>query len=140
MSVISDMVTIEAFIKTQFPSAITGKQVVPLQPAAGSFYVRMIDEDRTTETRYHYRVDRVYQIVHVTVRPDMVLADMDALGRAIYQDELIGHIRVNAYSVSQPALTDNGLYAIIGILDTSVRESRDQTVYPKIDNVTVRRV
>jgi len=140
MGVVDDMITIEAFIKTRFPTAITGKQVVPLKPEPGSFYVRMIDEDRTTETRYHYRVDRVYHLVHVTARPDTLLADMDMLGRAIYQDELIGHIRVNAFSVSQPALTDNGLYVIIGILDTSVRESRDQTVYPKINNVNVRRV
>ncbi|WP_433943608.1 hypothetical protein [Paenibacillus sp. SN-8-1] len=140
MSVVTDMGAIEAFIKTQFPAATTGKQVVPKQPPANSFYVRMLDEDRETETRYHYRVDRAYQIVHVASRPDTVLANMDALGRALYQTELIGSIRINSFSVSQPAETDNALYVIIGVLDTSVRESRDQPVWPKINNVGLRKV
>ncbi|WP_054955047.1 hypothetical protein [Paenibacillus dakarensis] len=140
MSVINDMVAIEAYIKALFPTATTGKQDVPAQPPVNSFYVRMIDEDRETETRYHYRVDRAYQIVHVDKRPDTVLANMDALSTAIYQSELIGHIRVNAFSISQPAKTDNGLFVIIGVLDTSVREARVQAQYPKINNVGIRKV
>jgi hypothetical protein len=134
------MVAIEAYIKALFPTATTGKQDVPAQPPPNSFYVRMIDEDRETETRYHFRIDRAYQIVHVASRPDTVLANMDALGSAVYQSELIEHIRVNAFSVSQPAKTENGLFVIIGVLDTSVREARIQTQYPKINNVNVRRI
>lgn len=140
MSVVDDMVTIEAYIKSLFPSAVTGKQDVPLQPPANSFYVRALSDDRVTETRYHFRIDRAYQIVHVAQRPDTVLANMDALGSAVYQTELIGHIRINDFSLSTPAKTENGLFVIIGILDTSVREARIQKTYPKINNVGIRDV
>lgn len=137
MSVVADMLTLEAYIKAMFPAATTGKQDVPLQPPDNSFYVRMVDEDRETETRYHYRVDRAYQIVHVAKRPDTVLANMDTLGAALYQTELVDHIRVNSFSVTQPVKTENGLFAIIGVLDTSVREPRTQVQYPKINKLTV---
>lgn len=140
MSVVDDIVTIETFIKAQFPSAITGKQLVPKQPTANSFYVQLLDESRETETRYHYRVDRTYQIVHFSTRPDAAMANMDTFGRAVYQTELIGHIRVDAFGSSQPAETENGLFAIIGVLETSVREARDQAQYPKINNVAVRKI
>lgn len=134
------MVAIEAYIKALFPSATTGKQDVPAQPPANSFYVRLLDEDRETETRYHFRIDRAYQIVHVAQRPDIVLANMDALSTAVYQTELIGDIRINAFSISQPAKTENGLFVIIGVLDTSVRQARIQPQYPKINSVGIRKV
>ncbi|KKO54506.1 hypothetical protein [Paenibacillus sp. DMB20] len=140
MSVINDIVAIEAYIKALFPTATTGKQDVPAQPPPNSYYVRMIDEDRETETRYHYRVDRAYQIVHVDKRPDTVLANMDKLSTAVYQTELIGPIRINAFSISPPAKTENGLFVIIGVLDTSVREARIQPEYPKINHVNIRRM
>ena len=134
------MVAIEAYIKALFPTATTGKQDVPAQPPANSFYVRLLDEDRETETRYHFRIDRAYQVVHLAQRPDTVLANMDALSTAIYQTELIGDIRINAFSISQPAKTDNGLFVIIGVLDTSVRQARIQPVYPKINHVGITQV
>jgi len=138
LSVIDDMVTIEAHIKTLFPAAITGKQKIPLKPPANSFYVVVDDEDRVTETRYHFRIDRVYQIVHFAERPDTALANMSALGDAILQTELIKHIRVNDWSATQPFETEDAdLYAIIGVLDTSVRQSRIQKAYPKINNVNI---
>lgn len=139
-AVVSDMVAIEAYIKALFPTATTGKQDVPAQPPANSFYVRFLTEDRETETRYHFRIDRAYQIVHIAQRPDTVLANMDRLGAALYQTELVGDIRVNAFSVSQPAKTENGLFVIIGVLDTSVRQAREQAQYPKINHVGVTQV
>lgn len=140
MSVVNDIVAIETFIRTQFPAATTGKEEIPLQPPANSFYIRALDDDRETETRYHFRVDRPYQIVHITQRPDTVLADMDALGSAFYQTELIGAIRIDGFTVSQTFKTENGLYAKIGILETNVRESRIQKTYPKINYVGIRDV
>lgn len=134
------MVAIEAHIKALFPTVTTGKQTIPEQPLPNSFYVRLLNEDRETETRYHFRIDRQYQIVHFTERPDTVLANMDTFGTSVYQSELIGHIRVNSFSTTQPMQTENDLYVIIGVLDTSVRQAREQTQYPKINHVNVRRI
>ena len=140
MSVINDMVEIEAYIKALFPAAITGKQVIDEQPPANSFYIRMLNEDRETETRYHFRIDRTYQIVHFAERPDTVLANMQTIGDAVYQNEHIGPIRINGFSVSQPTMTENDLFVIIGILDTSIRQARAQETYPKINHIGVRRI
>lgn len=137
MSVVTDITAIEAYVKALFPTATTGKQVVPLQPPDNSFYVRMIGEDRVTETRYHYRVNRTYQVVHITTRPDTALTNMDSLGAALYQREKIGSIRIKAYSVSPPALTDSGQYAIIGVIETEVREARTLADDPLIQHVEV---
>ncbi|MEK4360808.1 hypothetical protein NYE48_27765 [Paenibacillus sp. FSL M7-1455] len=141
MSVVDDMVTIETYIKTLFPAAITGKQKIPLKPPPNSFYVVVDDENRVTETRYHFRNDRVYQIVHFAERPDTALANMSAFGDAVLQTELIKYIRVNDWSTTQPFETEDAdLYAIIGVLDTSVRQARIQKAYPKINNVNVTQI
>lgn len=140
MGVVDDIVALEAFVKSIFPTAKTGKQDVPEQPPADSFYIRVMDPDYNTETSYHYRIDRPYEIIHLAERPDTVLANMDRIGAALYQTQLIGHIRINSFSHSQPAKTENGLFVVIGVLLTSVREARIQPVYPKINNVTVRKI
>lgn len=140
MGVLDDLLTIESYVKALFPLAKTGKQLVPDKPVANSFYIRIVSEDRETETRYHYRVDRTYEVIHFAARPDTALSNMDKLGRAIYQTELIGHIRVGDFAISEPSETENELYVTIGVIETSVRESRDQVVWPKINNITVRKV
>ncbi|CAM2951592.1 hypothetical protein PASE110613_09110 [Paenibacillus sediminis] len=138
MALNDEIIAIESFVKAQFPDATTGKQTIPAVPKANSFYVRFLSEERENETRYHYRIDREYQIVYFAQWPEQVMPKMDALGRALYQADSIDYIRIESFSFSQPVKTDNDLFVSIGILATSTRESRDQTAYPKINNVTVK--
>lgn len=137
MALIDDIVAIEAFIKTQFPDAMTTKQTVPTAPTHNSFVIRFLSDDRETETRYHYRIDREYQIIYFAIKPEQVLPKMDALARAFYETDTIGRMRVESFAYSQPAKTESGIYVSIGILETTVREARTQTQYPKMNKITV---
>ncbi|WP_114494891.1 phage tail terminator family protein [Fontibacillus phaseoli] len=137
MALIDDIVAIESFIKAQFPDATTTKQTVPTAPTHNSFVIRFLNDDRETETRYHFRIDREYQIVYFASKAEQVLPKMDALARAFYEADVIGRVRVESFAFSQPAKTESGMYVSIGILETSAREARTQTQYPKMNKVTV---
>lgn len=137
MALIEDIVALESFIKAHFPDATTTKQTVPAAPVHNSFVIRFLNDDRETETRYHYRIDREYQIIYFASKAEQVLPKMDTLARMLYETDAIGRMRVESFAFSQPAKTENGIYVSIGILETSVREARTQAQYPKINKVTV---
>ena len=145
MTIISDIVAIEAFVKAKYPApAHTYKQTPPLKPEPKTFVVRVIDDGRTTETRYHTRVDRTYQIVYYSDKVADVLTKMDALSFA-FMDALIvpvsgstRNIRVGTFSYSEPFETENDLFASIGVLTTEVREARTRPQWPLIGKVNVR--
>lgn len=146
MTLVNDLVSIENFVKTVHPTAHTEKQTVPLLPVANTFVIRFQDERRESETAYHYRIDREYQIVYLGANAPDVLTKIDVLGRAIYQARVLpisGSLRylsVESFSFGQPFQTDNNLHAGIAVLTTEVREARDQPTYQKIMNVHTRYV
>ena len=145
MTVINDIIAVEAFVKAKYPTpAHTYKQTPPLSPDPKTFVVRIIDAGRTTETRYHTRADRTYQIVYYSDKVADVLAKMDELSFA-FMDVLVipvsassRNIRVGAFSYSEPFETENDLLASIGILTTEVREARTQPQWPIIGKVNAR--
>lgn len=139
MEIIDEIVAIETFIHAQFPTSATGKQIVPNNPKVDTFYIRFASEKRETETRYHVRADREYQIVYVAEWPETAIPKMEALAKALYQTETIsGGIRVESFSFTQPVELEGGGYAAIGILSTVVRKPRDQAVSSIIQNVGIR--
>jgi hypothetical protein len=81
--------SVEDFVKTVHPTALTEKQNVPRKPPANLFVVRFQNDDRTSETGYHYRIDREYQIVYFGADEADVLTKMDSLSTALYQRQLI---------------------------------------------------
>lgn len=144
MALVNDLLSIEDFVKAQFPTAHTEKQTVPLKPAPNTFVIRYLGESREVETAAHYRIDREYDVVYLGATAADVLTQMDALGRALYQTKLIPikdslrYIRVESFSTSQPFETENDLFACIAVLQTEIREARDQAEYDLIQHVYAR--
>lgn len=145
MALVNELISVENFVKAKFPTAHTEKQTPPKQPTANTFVIRYLDGRLTSETAYHFRTDREYQIVYYGADAADVLTKMDALSTALYQVKLIPingslrYIRVETFAFSQPFQTDNDkLFACIGVLSTQVREARDQIAYEKIQNVFAR--
>ncbi|MGF9711625.1 hypothetical protein [Paenibacillus naphthalenovorans] len=144
MTLVNDLISVENFVKAKFPTAVTEKQTPPKKPVANTFVIRFQNDSRESETRFHYRTDREYQIVYFGADASDVLTKMDALSKALYQIQLIPingslrYIRIESFSFSQPFETDNKLFACIGVLSTQVREARDQQVYEKIMHVYTR--
>ncbi len=145
MTLINELVAIEAFIKRTFPTAITEKQTVPKVPKVNTFVIRLQNDERTLETPAHYRIEREYQIVYFGAKSPDVLAAMDALSTAVYQsntipmnDGSLRYVRTESFSFSMPFETDGGLYAAIGVLSAETREARTQAVYDKIMKINTR--
>ncbi|WP_010495080.1 hypothetical protein [Paenibacillus elgii] len=145
MTLIDDIVSVEGFVKAKFPTATTVKQTLPKQPAAGTFVIRFQNDSRESETAFHFRTDRDYQIVYFGARADEVLAKMDALSTTLYQTQVIPrtdgslrYVRVESFAFSQPFKTENELFACIGVLSAQTRTARDQQTYEKMMNVYAR--
>lgn len=144
MSAVNDLISVEEFVRGVSPTSATEKQTVPKKPTANLFVIRQQDERRTSETRFHFRIDREYQLVYYGTDAADTLAKMDALSTALYKTELIPikdslrYLRVESFSISAPFRTDNELDAIIAVLAVTVREARDQETYDKIARVYTR--
>lgn len=138
MRVVNDLISVEAFVKAQFSASSTFKQWSPESPESDTFVIQQISDRRETETNYHTRVERTYQIVYVNAELPEVLTKMDALSYAAMDGTLIPinasarFIRVEAFSYSQPFQTENDLFACIGVMSTEVREARTQDTSPFI--------
>jgi hypothetical protein len=128
---------------TVFPTATTEKQLVPKKPASNSFVIRVIGESPESETAYHVRKDRDYQIIYFHEEAESVLNVMGQLSDAIFQRNVIPikdslrYIRAESFSFSQPFETENELIACIGIMQTRVREAPAQETAPLINEINV---
>lgn len=141
MAIIDEIGAIESFIQANFPESATGKQTIPKKPIVDTFYIRFLNDDRTTETRYHYRADREYQVIYFAQWPEEVIPKMDALSEALYQTENIASgIRVESFAFAQPVELDSGGYVSIGILEVAVRTARQQPDDPLIEQIHIRQV
>ena len=141
MAIIDEIIAIESFIKARFPTVNTGKQTIPKKPALDTFYVRFLADNRETDTHYHIRANRDYQIVYVAEWPEDIIPKMDALSDALYQTEVVSDgIRLASFSFSQPTALEGGGYVSIGILTVKIRKPREQAVNPIINKVVIRQV
>ncbi|KOS02498.1 hypothetical protein [Paenibacillus polymyxa] len=142
MALISEIEAIEAFIKRKYPDATYEKQTVPEQPTPGLFVVRFLRDGRTLETGMHYRIDRDYQIIHFAKYPEETMPVMSELSAAIYAEGGLPdvHMRFEGFGFGQPVLTENKIYATVGVLQTTVREMKPQRQYDKINHIHPRYV
>lgn len=144
MAVVDELQSVVDFIKAMFPTANVIKQNPPSTPTPNTFVARLLSSDTDSETLYHMRRSRDYQIVCYGSHPSDVLAKMDAIERKTINDIVIPikgslrYISVGGFSFSMPFKTESGVDAVIGILQTEVREARDQATYEKIMQVYAR--
>jgi hypothetical protein len=142
MSVINEVNSVGDFVKTQFPTVNVVKQNVPTAPVPNTFVVRVLRDQRSTELLYSMLVERDYQFVYFGTDAGDVLTKMDDLSRATMNNQIVipitgslRYIRVEGFNFSQPFKTEGGVDAIIGVMQTQVREARDQATFEKIMHV-----
>ena len=118
-------------------------QSMPTTYAANELSIRFAGSSTASETGYHYRLDRIYQLVYFGASELDCLAKMQTLEQKFNNDQLIPlkgserHMRLEPFSISAPFKTESNIYAIIGMLNASLREARTQEVYPPIINVEI---
>jgi hypothetical protein len=144
MAVANDMQSVADFIKTIYPTANVIKQNVPTTPTPNTFVVRLLSSDTESETLYHMRRTRDYQIVYYGSNVSDVLTKVDEIERKSMNDLVIPingtlrYLRVIGASFGMPMKTESNIDVVLGVLQTEVREARDQATYDKIINVYAR--
>lgn len=144
-SIANEIESIAEFIESEFTSASIHYQRVPTEPKANDLSIRYLMGDTETETNYHYRLDRTYQIVYFAQNELACLTKFDALQRKLNNTFVIPikdssrHLRIESFNFSQPFKTEGGtIIGILGVLSVNVREARTQQTHEKINQVTVR--
>jgi hypothetical protein len=89
-------------------------------------------------------VERDYQVVYFGSNVADVLSKIDDISHAVMNNQIVipikdslRYIRVESFNFSQPFKTEGGLDSVIGVLQTQVREARDQEQFEKITKVNV---
>jgi hypothetical protein len=141
-SVINEIESITEFIEPLFAGVSVHYQQVPVEPSPNSLVVRYLMGANETETNYHYRLDRHYQIVYFDHSEFACLQKFEQLEREINNILVIPlkesdrYLRLDSFSFSQPFHTESGtVTAILGVLQAHIRESREQPFVQKINNV-----
>lgn len=144
MSAQSELASVGAFVKTVVSGAAL-KYEVPSQATKDTLVVRIQTNDYESETRYHYRIDRTYQIITYGADSPSVTAKMDAIARKVNDKTTmiptvssLRYIRANGFGYGAAMRTESGLWACVGVLQTEVREARTQEQYEKIMHVYPR--
>jgi hypothetical protein len=144
-SITNEIESIAAFVEPVLTGATVYKQRVPVQPVANEVSIRYLTGDSESETNYHYRLDRDYQIIYFAQNEFACLQKFEALEQKLNDVFVIPingsmrYLRVGSFSFSQPFKTEGGtVFAMIGVLRVSVREARTQEQYEKIMNIETR--
>ena len=145
MALLNELASVGAFVMSALPTDAQLKYEVPTEPSASTVVVRMLTTDTESETGYHYRVDRSYQIVIYGADSPTVLERMDAVSRLLNDRTTLipitgslRYIRTDGFGYSAAFRTESGLWACVGVLQTEVREARTQEQYEKIMHVYPR--
>ncbi|MCM3784316.1 hypothetical protein M3231_15135 [Neobacillus mesonae] len=142
MSTVTDeIIAIETFVNGALPDVLTEKQTVPEQPRPNTLVIRFQNGDPPVkETPYYYRIDREYQFVYFSEFAEEAFPIMDSLVDAFEITESLPdtNMRIDGFTYGHPTLTDNKIYATIGILTAETRRSVPQKQYEKINNVYSR--
>lgn len=144
MTVQNELESVGAFVKAVVSGAAL-KYEVPSQATKDTLVVRIQTNDYESETRYHYRIDRTYQIITYGADSPSVIAKMDAIARKINDKTTmipiagtLRYIRTDNFGYGAALRTESGLWACVGVLRTEVREARTQEQYDKIMHVYPR--
>jgi hypothetical protein len=142
-SIINEIESIAEFIEPLFSSSSVHFQQVPVEPEANTLVVRYLTGTNETETGYHYRLDRDYQVIYFAQNEFACLQKFEQLERhinnviAIPLKDSDRYLRLESFSFSQPFKTESGkVSAILGVLSVNLREPRNVQDYSdKIENV-----
>lgn len=140
-SIVNEIETLAEYIEPLFVGASVHYQQIPIDPKPNTIVVRYLLTDNESETGYHYRLDRHFQIVYYAQNDFACLQKYEQLERIINDKlaiQLKGsdrYLRLDSFSFSQPFKTEGGQTAIIGILQAHVREPRTQPTALKIQQV-----
>lgn len=134
--------TLATYLEGVATFARVWRQHLPLKYTANEMSIRYLGDSSESETAYHFRIDREYQVVYFATTEIACLQRATLLQRAINQQikipvkDATGYMSLVSFSISQPFKTDtDGVFAVVGVLQAQVREARYFAPVPKVMNV-----
>ncbi|MGM1023549.1 MAG: hypothetical protein ACQEXV_24185 [Bacillota bacterium] len=145
MSILTELDSVASVVLEAFPESEM-KYKVPKEPKTGQFVLRSQKNDLSTESRFTFRIERLYQLIYYSDNPAEALDIMDRLSRLLMRgttlipinDGSFRYIRIESFSFSDPVETESGLSAVIASMPTEIRQARDQKTFEKIMQVHAR--
>ncbi|MCK1985169.1 MULTISPECIES: hypothetical protein [Peribacillus] len=118
----------------------------PIKYNSGDLLIRFVKGSTESETGFHYRLDHSFQIVYYGA------SDLDCISKMGQVQHFFGdkvsiplegdesrYLGIESFSLSQAFQTETtGIYAIIGIVEVSIRQARSYEQATKIQNVEAR--
>lgn len=120
-------------------------QKLPVKYELDSCVVRYQDDDVTSETAAHNRIDRRYEFLTFGENEITCIQQIDILQKRLRDvDSLQIHgstryMRIGSFLSSKPFLTEDKMtYATMNTLHVQVRQLKEQPKYPVIGGVIIR--
>lgn len=120
------------------------KQTTPSKYTENELMIRFMSDSSTSETGYHNRIDREYQVIYTGESERACIEIASELQRklnnpiAIRIKDLKRFLRLESFSMSRPFKTEDGeVFAIIGVLNAHVRVAREFEAVEKMNEVSI---
>lgn len=138
MSLQKEVEAVGTLIKDVVPD-VEVRYEVPTTPTHDTLVVRFQASSTESETRYHYRDDRTFQIVVYGEDTLDCITKMDIIDSAVMGGDLTinvgdspNSLRIESFAYSDTFRTESGLFGSIGMLEAIIRKARTQPHYDKI--------
>ncbi|WP_246370113.1 hypothetical protein [Mesobacillus zeae] len=107
---------------------------------AAELVIELVGSKAGTETASSYRIDQTYQLVYFGTSKLDCLTKMQAIERLLNDKQMIPlgarYLRIGSFSLSQSFKTETtGVFAVIGMLEAEIRETRTYVAYEPINNL-----
>lgn len=140
----TEIQSIRDFVATELPGVRFHLQYMPDAYKADELAIELGPSSSETETAFHYRLDRTYQLVYFGASKLDCMTKMQAVEHKMNDKQLIPlgdsarYLRIGSFSLSPSFKTDTtGVYAVIGMLEAETREARTQVTYEPVNNMEV---
>lgn len=134
--------SIADFVEPEVPNIEFHLQHMPETYETNEISIELVQSKPATETAYHYRINRTFQLVYFGTSKLDCMTKMQIIERKLYDKQLIPlgqtgrYLRIASFSLSQSFKTETtGVFAIIGMLEAEIREARTQVIHEKINVV-----
>lgn len=138
----TEIQSIRDFVAPELPGVTFKLQNMPDTYKAAELAIELVRSATDTETASSYRIDQTYQLVYFGASQLDCLTKMQAVERKMNDKQIIPlgstarYMRIGSFSLSQSFKTETtGVYAVIGMLEAELRESRTQETYEPINNL-----
>ena len=145
-SILTELESIEKFIiqKSIFGEVTFQIQYTGVVDNTNTIRIKFIKGDSKVETAQHNHLTRLYEITYFGEDELDCAEKMNQLQRAfldaykvIIKDSDDRYMTIDSFAISQTFKTQGNMFGVIGMLDVSTREMKEQPTYELINHIHV---